>query len=135
MQSTPPAVSGKKNPLMTVLIVALICVPLFFVAALAFTIVPPIFRAMTAPTYKTRTATAQAEIIKIEATTWSESEASGMRKTSGASHQVDGFKVSYKFTTADGKTIFQNDDRSRSKDLPVVCYDPAKPDNCGLYEA
>ena len=131
MQINPAAASG--NTKKTLLIMALICIPIAFGFIMIIFIASSMFWSMTSQPYKKWTANAQPEIIKIEPATWRENNSSGEIK---GTHQVNGFSVSYKFTTASGQAVFKTADRHRSNnpsDMAVVCYDPKEPNSCGLY--
>ena len=134
MQINPNANAGGSKK--TGLIIALICIPFAFGLVMIIFVAGTMFWAMTSQPYMKWTAKAQPEIIKIEAATWRENNSTGMSKSPGGTHEVKGFIVSYKFTTADGQTIFHTADRHRSSepsDMAVVCYKPKDPQSCGLY--
>ena len=138
MQPDQSAVSGNKKK--TVLIAALVCgvlaifvAPVIFFAAMIFMMPLP---------YQKRTAKAQPEIISVKPATWTETSSSGIPgrrgSTSSSSREVKGYSVEYKFTTADGQSISQTDDKHRESDpasMEQVCYEPANPHNSELQPA
>lgn len=134
MQINPAAASGntKKTVLIVVLVgvvLAVIAIPFIFFASIIFFMPLP---------YQKRTAQAQAEIISVKPTTWSERSSTGSKSVPSVSTVSSGYSVAYKFTTADGQIISQTDDKHRSSDpftMAEVCYEPKEPRNSGLQSA
>lgn len=117
MQANPNANSIKWGK---VLVIGVIAVPFFFFVVLAAGVF-----FITGSIGKSRTASAPAEIISAEPSTWT---------TGSIGHTLNskGYNVTYSFTTPAGEKFVKTDDRQTSYKDKHVCYDPKTPTDSRL---